>query len=122
MKILYIEDNKTQRDIMKRMLEILGGHQVVVAEDGGEGLKKATDFMPDIIITDSRLPDMTGGDVINEIKKNPALSNIPTIVLSANLMGEGKQSAVQSGADAFLTKPVDYEKLTSLMKELVKNK
>ncbi len=122
MKILYIEDNKTQRDIMKRMLEILGGHQVVVAEDGGEGLKKAADSMPDIIMTDSRLPDMTGGDVINEIKKNPALSNIPTIVLSANLMGEGKQSAVQSGADAFLTKPVDYEKLTSLMKELVKNK
>ncbi len=121
-KILYIEDNKTQRDIMKRMLEMLGGHQVVVAEDGKDGIKKAAESQPDIIMTDSRLPDMNGTEVIQTIRKDSALQSVPMIVLSANLMGEGKQTALEAGADGFFNKPVDYEKLTSLMEELVASK
>lgn len=123
MKILYIEDNDVQGEIVKRMLEMLGGHQVTLVECGREALEvaKKSDGMPDVIITDRRLPKMTGPEIITAFKNEPSLAHIPIIMLSADLMKKAKSQALEAGADAFLSKPVDFEQLNTCIKELVRS-
>lgn len=121
MKILYIEDNDVQGKIAKRMLEAMGGHEVVIALDGPAALETVTTWQPDVIITDRRLPKMTGPEIIAHVKNEPTLMNIPVIMLSADLMSKAKEEALKAGADAFFTKPIDYKSLNEHLTELVPN-
>jgi len=119
-KILYIEDNETQANIIKRMLEMLGGYEVVLVQNGPQALKivKNPDSTPDVIITDRRLPKMTGAEIIIAVKNEPTLTNIPIIMLSADMMGKAKEEALAVGATAFFAKPVDFNQLHSYLQTL----
>ena len=82
MKILYIEDHPAQSDIMKQMLEYTG-YEVVLASSGEEGLEKAHQELPDVILMDLRMPGMGGIEAIKRLKSDSVVSNIPVVVLSA---------------------------------------
>jgi CheY-like chemotaxis protein len=110
MKILYIEDHLAQRDLMTRRLE-LAGYELALARTGEEGLQKTQTWHPDLILIDVRLPGMGGLEAIKQLKRDPAVATIPIIVISAWTSREDREQAFQAGADSFMAKPIEFERL-----------
>ena len=91
-KILYIEDNIDNMILVKRILEI-EGYEVIQAETGEEGLTKAFESHPDIVITDINLPDIDGYTITTKLKQDQGTAHIPIIAMTANVMKKDKQSS-----------------------------
>jgi len=112
-KVLYVEDNKAQRDIMVRMLELCG-YEVDVAYDGEEGVKKAREWHPDVVLMDIRMPTQIDGlAAIQQLRNGPDTVDVPIIVISAWDSIKHKMQALSAGADAHLSKPVYIKELTA---------
>ena len=112
-KILYVEDHEAQRDIMAQVLELYG-YEVDVAYNGREGVKKAREWQPDIVLMDLRMPGRIDGFVaIRRLRNDPETADIPILVISAWGSSTHKERAMQAGADMHLTKPVSVGKLTA---------
>ena len=109
-KILLVEDNEMNRDMLARRLE-RKGYEVTCAVDGPEGIAKAVSQAPDIILMDVALGDMDGWEATAAIRRNPATSKIPVIALTAHASREDQAKARAAGCDDFLTKPVDRDQL-----------
>jgi CheY-like chemotaxis protein len=112
-KVLYVEDNEAQRDIMVQMLELYG-YEVDVAYDGEEGVKKAREWQPDVVLMDIRMPGRIDGlAAIRQLRNGPDTMNIPIIVVSAWGSAKHKERALSAGADVHFTKPVYIDELTT---------
>lgn len=118
MKILYIEDHPAQSDIMKQMLEF-SGCEVVLAYSGEEGIDKAREEQPDVILMDLRMPGMGGIEAVKRLRSDPAVSAIPVIVISAWTSSRNRQEALEAGAAKFIAKPVDTKRLMDQINKLV---
>src|SRR5512134_301235 len=81
-RVLYVEDAEVIRDTISRLLEVYG-YQVAYAKNGQEGVEKALQWKPDIILMDLRMPVMDGYKAIQEIRFNPQTHHIPIFVVSA---------------------------------------
>ena len=119
MKILYIEDHPAQSDIMKQMLEFSGYH-VILAMNGEEGIEKARQEQPDIILMDLRMPGIGGIEAIKQLKQDTAVANIPVMVLSAWTSQRNRDDSYEAGASKFLAKPVDTKRLIEEINDLLK--
>jgi PAS domain S-box-containing protein len=117
-KILIIDDNPNNRTVFRDMLSPLG-FRTAEAGDGAEGLTKAAEFMPDLIITDLIMPGTDGFELIRGIRRHPDLKNTPVIATSASVYEEDHRKSTDSGADAFLPKPADFRRLTELLENLL---
>src|SRR5215211_2224158 len=95
-KILLVEDNEMNRDMLTRRLE-RRGHEVLVAVDGAQGLALAQDQLPGLILMDMSLPVMDGWEATRQIKADPATSSIPVIALTAHAMSEDRERAISAG-------------------------
>lgn len=116
--ILIIEDFSDTRELISLLLQ-RQGYAVIEAEDGLEGLLKATGMYPDLIIMDLSLPEMDGVEVARRIHEQSKLSRIPIIVLSAYLTQEVMVDARAAGAVATFSKPFDtYELLAAISNTL----
>lgn len=109
-RILVIEDNEMNRDMLTRRL-IRKGYDVISAVDGEEGLRVATAEQPDLILMDMSLPVMSGWDATRELKSRPETRAIPIIALTAHAMAEDRDRALAVGCDDYDTKPVDMPRL-----------
>ncbi|MDX2227851.1 MAG: response regulator [Verrucomicrobiae bacterium] len=109
-KILIVEDNEMNRDMLSRRLQ-RRGYEIAMAVDGAEGLSKAASEKPDLILLDMSLPIMDGWEAARQLKASDALKSIPVIALTANAMVEDKQKALAAGCDDYDTKPVEIERL-----------
>jgi CheY-like chemotaxis protein len=118
-KILLVEDNEMNRDMLTRRLE-KRGYAVILAVDGGEGVAKAKTELPDLILMDMSLPVVDGWDATKQIKAEAALVNIPIIALTAHAMESDRQKALAAGCDDFDTKPVELPRLLLKIEELLK--
>nr|WP_294898241.1 hybrid sensor histidine kinase/response regulator transcription factor [uncultured Pedobacter sp.] len=101
--ILIVEDNADVRDFLENHFK--ASFNVHTAENGRIGLEKALDLIPDIIISDVMMPEMTGTELCNEIKSNQATSHIPVILLTARTPLIFKIEGLETGADDYITKP-----------------
>ena len=108
-KILLIEDEKRFSGIIKMRLEA-SGYEVFTADDGENGLAKARDVKPDIVICDLLMPKKGGFDVLNGLRKD-LQSSVPFIMLTCVGDLEKVRKAYDNEADFYLTKPVDTEVL-----------
>lgn len=117
-KVLIVEDTEVNRLVLSRRLEKLG-FEIVVAVDGKEGLHKARDEMPDIIIMDMVLPKMDGGEVTQLLKKNEQTKHIPIIALTAHAVSQARDATIGIGCDEYETKPLDFERLVSKIEKLL---
>ncbi|HYJ89254.1 MAG TPA: response regulator [Pyrinomonadaceae bacterium] len=116
--ILIIEDFSDTRELLSVLLR-RQGYAVIEAEDGLEGLLKATGMYPDLIIMDLSLPEMDGVEVARRIHEQVKLSHIPIIVLSAYLTQEVLVDARAAGCVATFPKPFDtYELLAQISNTL----
>jgi CheY-like chemotaxis protein len=118
-KILLVEDNEMNRDMLSRRLE-KRGYAVLIAVDGGEGVAKAKAEVPDLILMDMSLPVLDGWDATKQIKADPATAHIPIIALTAHAMESDRQKALGAGCDDFDTKPVELPRLLLKIEELLK--
>jgi len=113
--ILYVEDDPIQRQLIAQMLE-WGGYTVELAEDGREGVDKATSRLPDLIMMDLRLPRMDGYAAIKAIRSQAETAHIPILALSSLTGERDKKQAMDAGANAYFVKPIDLTQLLSILK------
>ena len=111
-QILIIEDDILLRKILKNMLQIQN-YQVIEASNGYEGLSKIQLHSPSLILCDWELPGIDGLTVCREVKSDPNFSNIYFILLTARSSTQYQVQGLDSGADDFLTKPIDIEELSA---------
>jgi two-component system cell cycle response regulator DivK len=112
-KVLYVEDHEAQRDIMGRMLGLYG-YEVDMASNGEEGVEKAQDWHPDVVLIDIRMPGRIDGvAAIRQLRSGPDTAGIPIIAISAWGSAKHKEQALRAGADAHFTKPVPIDELTA---------
>jgi CheY-like chemotaxis protein len=109
-KILLVEDNELNRDMLSRRL-IRKGFEVVIAVDGLQGVAMASHEKPDLILMDMSLPGIDGWEATRRIKADAATKAIPVIALTAHAMTEDRAKAMAAGCDDFDTKPVDLPRL-----------
>ena len=117
-KILVVEDDLVTQRVLSARLEI-NGYEVITAQDGEEGLKKARKENPDLVTLDLMLPKMTGYEVCRMLKFDDKYKKIPIIVLSALDQQDEREKAVKAGADAVFIKPFDLELLLVKIKEFI---
>ena len=103
-KLLLVEDNEDNRDMLSRRLE-RKGYEVEIAVDGQEGVDKAKDSMPDLILMDMSLPVMDGWEATRALKADDATKAIPVIALTAHAMSSDREKALEAGCDGFIPKP-----------------
>jgi two-component system cell cycle response regulator DivK len=118
-KILLVEDNEMNRDMLSRRLE-KRGYALVIAVDGGEGVAKAKSELPDLILMDMSLPVLDGWEATQQVKADAATKGIPIIALTAHAMESDRQKALEAGCDDFDTKPVELARLLAKIEELLK--
>ncbi len=106
-KILLVEDNEFNRDMLSRRLE-RKGFEVLIAEDGAGGISLAKSSCPDIILMDMDLPVVDGWEATRRLKADPATRSIPVVALTAHAMRTDHDRAMASGCDDFATKPIEF--------------
>lgn len=109
-KILIVEDNEMNRDMLSRRLQ-RRGYDICVAVDGVEGLDAARTQMPDLILMDMSLPRMDGWEATRLLKSEPSTSRIPIIALTAHAMLSDRDKAFAAGCDEYDSKPVEFHRL-----------
>jgi two-component system cell cycle response regulator DivK len=109
-KILLVEDNELNRDMLSRRLQ-RRGFDVIVAVDGGEALSVASRERPDLVLMDMSLPVLDGWEAARRLKADPATCAIPVIALTAHVLSGDREKAMAAGCDDYDTKPIEFERL-----------
>lgn len=108
--ILYIEDNLSNRELVKRVLQV-EGYEVIEAEDGLSGLELAQQQTPDLILMDINLPQMDGYAVTAALREIASLDATPIVALTANVMRGDREKSLNAGCDGYIRKPIDIDDL-----------
>lgn len=120
-KILLVEDNEMNRDMLSRRLA-RKGYDVIIAVDGNEGVSKAQTEAPDLILMDMSLPVLDGWEATKILKTFPATQSIPVIALTAHAMAGDREKALQAGCDDYDTKPIELPRLLEKIEKLLPRK
>jgi len=113
-RILCIEDNPNNMRVVRKYLN-MAGYIPLEATDGTSGLAMAASEVPDLILMDINLPDMSGVEVTAKIKAIPKLAHIPIIALTANAMYGDRERFLAEGCDGYVAKPVMYLELVNMI-------
>lgn len=109
-KILLVEDNEMNRDMLSRRLK-RRGYEIVIAIDGAVGVAMVDSEQPDLILMDMSLPVMDGWEASRKLKANPHTRSIPIIALTAHAMSGDREKALAAGCDDYDTKPIELSRL-----------
>jgi CheY-like chemotaxis protein len=109
-KILLVEDNEMNRDMLSRRLA-RKGFDVVMAIDGGQAVAMAQSEHPDLILMDMSLPVIDGWEATRLVKTADATAHIPIIALTAHAMSGDREKAISAGCDDYDTKPIEMPRL-----------
>ncbi|HXY18491.1 MAG TPA: response regulator [Gemmatimonadales bacterium] len=117
-KILLVEDNEMNRDMLSRRLE-RKGFEVAMATDGRQGVEMAQAAPYDLILMDMSLPEVDGWEATRQIRAAPGTKSVPIIALTAHAMAGDREKAIQAGADDYDTKPIELERLLGKIQALL---
>ena len=109
-KILLVEDNEMNRDMLSRRL-VRKGYEVSIAVDGRQGVEMAQTGAPDLILMDMSLPVLDGWEATRQLKNSDATRHIPVIALTAHAMSGDRERALEAGCDDYDTKPIELPRL-----------
>ncbi|MGB5665328.1 MAG: response regulator, partial [Maribacter sp.] len=118
--ILIVEDNVDVRQFIAT--ELGKNNQIHTAENGLQGIEKALELVPDVIISDVRMPLCDGIELCNTLKNDERTSHIPIILLTAHIGEENELEGLKSGADDFITKPFKMRILVKRVENLIKTR
>jgi two-component system, cell cycle response regulator DivK len=120
-KILLVEDNEMNRDMLSRRL-VRNGHEVSIAIDGQQGVDMALSLLPDLILMDLSLPVIDGWEATRRVRANDATRRIPVIALTSHAMAGDREKAMEAGCDDYDTKPVEITRLLGKIAALLATK
>jgi CheY-like chemotaxis protein len=119
-KLLLVEDNEMNRDMLSRRL-IRRGYEVAVAVDGAQGVAMAQSEKPDLVLMDLSLPGIDGWEATRRIKAGAETKHLPVIGLTAHAMAGDREKALEAGCDDYDTKPIELERLIGKIESLLPN-
>jgi two-component system cell cycle response regulator DivK len=109
-RILYIEDNRENLLLVRRILEA-EGFSVTGAPDGPSGLEIAAEMQPDLILLDINLPEIDGYDLAKRFRQTPGLQQVPILAVTANVMHGDRERTLEAGCDGYIQKPIEVDRL-----------
>lgn len=120
-KILLVEDNAMNRDMLSRRLA-RKGYEVAIAIDGQQGIDMARSETPDLILMDMSLPVVDGWEATRQLKSAPETQSIPVIALTAHAMAGDREKAVEAGCNDYDIKPIELPRLLGKIEALLGGK
>jgi two-component system cell cycle response regulator DivK len=117
-KILLVEDNEMNRDMLSRRLQ-RKGYLVVLAVDGQSGVEMAKTQAPDLVLMDMSLQVLDGWEATRRLKADAPTKHIPIIALTAHAMSGDREKALEAGCDDYDTKPVEMPRLLGKIEALL---
>ena len=118
-RILIVEDSPTMRQLLVFALKRLKGAEIVEAQDGMDGLRKVTGDQFDLAFIDINMPVMDGLKLISLIRGEPNLASMPICVITTEGAKEDRERAISLGANEYLTKPIQANKVLAVAKSLL---
>lgn len=119
-RILIVEDSPTMRQLLVFALKRMKNIQIIEAQDGMDGLRKVTNDHFDLALIDINMPVMDGLKLISLIRGEQALGRMPICVITTEGAKEDRERAMALGADEYLTKPIQANKVLAVAKSLLK--
>ncbi|MFZ4828349.1 MAG: response regulator [Phototrophicaceae bacterium] len=116
--VVVVDDEPDSQFVAQKLLEMAGAI-VVVADNGKEGLEKIRQHRPSFVVSDLSMPVMTGWQMVDEMKKDRTLQDIPVIALTAHAMSDDRPKAIAAGFHNYLTKPLMPENFINSLLRLV---
>jgi CheY-like chemotaxis protein len=118
--VLVVEDFEDNRFMMRRLLE-MGGYHVIEAINGQEAVTLAERERPNLILMDLSLPQIDGLAATRRIRQLEGMAQVPIVAISAHDTADFRHDAIAAGCNEYLTKPVDFDRLENLLRELLKD-
>jgi two-component system cell cycle response regulator DivK len=116
--VLIVEDNEDNLVVYRTILEHVG-YNVIEARDGEEGVQRATDDHPDLILMDISIPKIDGWEATRRLKGEDSTRDIPIIALTAHALEEDREKARRVGCDGYLAKPVEPRRVVEEVERFV---
>ena len=116
--VLYVDDNIANLTLIRKVCERRPSVHLTTATNGALGLELARQQRPDLILLDLHLPDTSGAEVMQQLKREPALADIPVIIVSADAIPTQIQRLIEAGARSYMTKPIHVEEILALFDEV----
>lgn len=117
-KVLLVEDHTEIRVLLARQIESMG-FTVIPAKHGREGVQKALEEKPDLIIMDILMPDLDGREATRMIRANPKTRDIPIVAATALFLRTDLGSCIEAGCNGYIVKPFTYEELQGKIQEFI---
>jgi len=118
-KIIIVEDEPDTAEMFAEMMR-LSGHHVLKSYGGTPAIALISHEIPDAVVLDVMMPDLSGLEVLRYIRRDPRLEQIPVIVVSAKSLPSDIKSGLDAGADVYLTKPVAFQDLNAAVRDVIK--
>lgn len=119
-RILIVEDSPTMRQLLVFALKRIKGAELVEAQDGMDGLRKVTSDHFDLALVDINMPVMDGLKLISLIRGEEGLKGMPIVVITTEGAKEDRERALSLGADEYLTKPIQANRVFALARSMLK--
>jgi len=116
--ILVVEDTEDNRRILRDLLGS-AGYNMIEAYDGAEGVAKASEHKPDLILMDIQMPVMDGYEATRRIKADPALQAIPVIAVTSYALSGDEEKARTAGCDGYVAKPFSPRQMLAKVRETI---
>jgi len=119
--VLIIEDEEDAAELFAEMMRV-SGFRVVKTSKSTSALTMMTAEKPDVILLDIMMPEISGLDILRQMRRDPALANIPVIVITAKGMPADIKNGMEAGASTYLTKPVGFLELKEAVERILAGK
>ena len=120
MKVLVVDDFATMRKIVRNILKQIGFEYITEAEDGSVALRLIKSEPVGLVVSDWNMPNMSGLDLLKEIRKNPQTASLPVLMVTAEGLKENVMEAVKAGVNNYVVKPFTAEVLQEKIETIFK--
>jgi two-component system, chemotaxis family, chemotaxis protein CheY len=120
MKVLVVDDFATMRKIVRNILKQIGFEDITEAEDGNVALRLIKSEQVGLVVTDWNMPNMSGLDLLREIRQNPQTASLPVLMVTAEGLKENVMDAVKAGVNNYVVKPFTAEVLQEKLETIFK--
>lgn len=117
-RIVIVEDEPDTAEMFAEMMR-LSGHHVLKSYGGTPAIALISHELPDVVVLDVMMPDLSGLEVLRFIRRDPRLEQIPVIVVSAKSLPSDIKDGLDAGANAYLTKPVAFQDLNLAVRQVI---